>query len=123
MKFLNSHYPQKTASRKRGFFVLAMNKKTNKLLHSLASAGSVISFVLTIVSGTWFISTFEKRVTLVEQNNITTNLKLQELKAQLDEANTAQDNMFIRYQESISQQLIKMNDKVDKIYELMAERH
>jgi peptidoglycan hydrolase CwlO-like protein len=93
--------------------------KASNLLNYFALLGAIISMVTTIVYGTWFISTIEKRVAILEQNNLFFSQRIQELRNQLDVANDSQDKNFHRFEDSINNQMSRMEDKIEKIYTLI----
>jgi hypothetical protein len=77
---------------------------------------AVTSMLVTVVYGTWFIGSIEKRVSILEQNNIYFAHQIQDFKDQLDKANLMQDASFTRFQDSVNQKLNKMEDKIEIIY-------
>ena len=92
---------------------LAEERKAS-LINTFALLGAVGSLVMTLVYGTWFVSSIEKRISILEQNYSIT-------KQQQDSANDAQDKSFIRFQDSVNSQLTRMEDKIEKIYLVIAK--
>jgi hypothetical protein len=104
--------PERETVRAFLFLNSEIMKDEPAMRNNITFIGSVVTTLTTIVYGTWFISTIDKRVSLLEQSNTYVNQRIEEIRQELDTANDAQDRSFIRFQDSINNQISRiMEDK------------
>lgn len=82
----------------------------------LTIATSAISLVATIVYVTWFAASVDKRVSILEKNDISEQKELDNYISMLDQANSDQDQSTDQFRTSITSQLINLDGKIEKIY-------
>src|SRR5687767_7994812 len=82
---------------------------------------SIISLVGTVIYGTWFISTIEKRIALLEQNDKQQQASIEDFHQALLKASENQYIVQNRFETIVDQRLARMDDKVDKIYLILIE--
>jgi hypothetical protein len=78
---------------------------------------SILLIASLFVSAMWFIYNIEKRIALLEQNNMIMTKNLNEMQLTIAKDNEAQDKAFLRFQDSVTNKLNRMEDKIDTLLE------
>jgi uncharacterized coiled-coil protein SlyX len=95
------------------------NQDEPKLNSTLTLIGSVSSLLMMIVYGTWFVSNYDKRITILEQSSASAMQRIVEFKEELDSANDAQDKAMTRLQDQIDSKLTRMEDRMEKVLSIL----
>lgn len=87
----------------------------------LTAATSIISLIATIVYITWFVASVDKRVAILEKNDVSEQKELDNYIGMLDQANAEQDQSTDQYRTATTNQLLNMDDKIQKIYMILLD--
>lgn len=87
---------------------------------------ALLSFIVALVCGIWIVQdkimSFDKRITLCENNFNVLAQKITEQKDAIEQDNDAQDKQFLRFQDNINQRLVGIEEKINKIYVILSEK-
>ncbi len=92
-----------------------MGKKiyTTNLVSLIAT---LLSLLVTVSYGTWFISTIEKRVSLLEKNMTEFSEEISLFRDQVNLANVAQDRAQRRFEDQINEKITNVENKMDNVH-------
>ncbi len=81
---------------------------------TITLVGTALSVLVTIIYGLWFVTSIEKRVSLLEQSHL-------EFKSHNVNYNDSQDKAILRLQDKTTEQIDRIEDKIEKIYLIIQE--
>lgn len=82
-------------------------------------SATVISLIMTIVYITWFVASVDKRISLLEKNDVIEQEQLDNYINMIDQTNSEQDKTNDQYRTSTTTELINLDDKIEKIYMIL----
>jgi hypothetical protein len=80
-------------------------------------------FVVSLIVGcTWYFSSTESRQDLTEASIVEIRADVQEIKKNMYEANARQDEEYYRFQQNVLGSLVRMEDKIEKVYDMQMNK-
>lgn len=88
----------------------------------LANITTVVSLVATIVYLTWFAASVDKRVSLLEQHDVTAQDQFVDMRNSLTQASNNQDQSLHELRNSFDDKLARLDDKMDKVLFILSTK-
>lgn len=92
--------------------------KRIKLANFISLIATSLSLLVTVSYGIWYVSSFDKRIALVEKTVGEQSDDLDSLHNQMDFANSAQDQSQRTYETAINERIINVENKMDDVHKL-----
>lgn len=92
-----------------------IEKRKTSVINTLTLIGSVLSIITMIAYGTWFVSTYDKRIAIIEQHSQDMLDRIERYENAVDAENQKQDANLRHFQDKIDYKIDRLGDKIDEI--------
>ncbi len=91
------------------------------LLKLLSIVATVLSLIGTVVYVTWFVASVDKRVTILEQNDVQQVQDFADFIDRVNKTNDDQDEARDEFRSDTTYKLIHLDEKIERIYAILLD--